>query len=62
MAPRGPLPNVIIAGISRSGTTTVFDVLATHPDICVSSTKETRFFQSVRYGEPLGLLDSYRAF
>jgi hypothetical protein len=57
-----PLPNLVIAGFSKAGTTTLFDALARHPDVHPASTKETRFFQAVRYGEPLGSLDHYRGY
>jgi hypothetical protein len=57
-----PLPTLIIAGFSKAGTTTLFDALARHPDVHPASTKETRFFQAVRYGEPLGPLDHYRGY
>jgi hypothetical protein len=57
-----PLPNFIIAGVSRAGTTTVFNALATHPQVCSSTTKETRYFQAVRYGEPLAPLSEYQAY
>jgi len=34
----------MIIGAQKSGTTTLFDFLSKHPDICVPDTKETRFF------------------
>lgn len=61
MAP-GALPNLVIAGVSKAGTTTLFDLLARHPQVCASSTKETRYFQAVRYGEALAPLDTYREY
>jgi hypothetical protein len=57
-----PLPNFIIAGVSRAGTTTVFNALARHPQVCSSTTKETRYFQAIRYGEPLPPLSEYQAY
>jgi hypothetical protein len=56
------LPNFIIVGVSRSGTTTMFNTLARHPEVCSSSTKETRYFQAVRYGEPLRPLAEYEGY
>jgi hypothetical protein len=56
------LPNFIIVGVSRAGTTTLFNALAAHPDVCASTTKETRYFQTVRYGEPLGPVADYAAY
>ncbi len=38
------LPTVIIAGAQKSGTTTLRDVLAQHPDVFMSSPKELHFF------------------
>jgi hypothetical protein len=37
-------PNVIIGGAPKCGTTSLFDWLSDHPDVCVSSVKETRYF------------------
>lgn len=37
------LPNAIIAGTPRSGTTSLFRWLADHPQVCASTAKETRF-------------------
>jgi len=38
------LPNFIIVGAQKSGTTTLYDILAQHKDIYLSSTKESKFF------------------
>jgi hypothetical protein len=62
MAGATELPNFVIVGVSKAGTTTLFNQLARHPDVHPASTKETRYFQGVRYGEPLAPLDTYRAF
>lgn len=56
------LPNFIVVGVSRGGTTTVFNTLARHPQILASSTKETRYFQAVRYGEALRPTSEYEAY
>jgi hypothetical protein len=56
------VPNFIIVGVSRAGTTMVFNTLARHPEILSSSTKETRYFQAVRYGETLRPLSEYEAY
>jgi Sulfotransferase domain len=37
------LPNVVIAGAPKCGTTSLFAWLATHPEVCGSNTKETRY-------------------
>ncbi|WP_421762842.1 sulfotransferase domain-containing protein [Ekhidna sp.] len=36
--------NLIIAGPPKTGTTSIFDWLAQHPDVCEASKKETGFF------------------
>lgn len=43
---------LIIAGTSKAGTTSVFNYLATHPQICPSNEKETRFFLDADYPLP----------
>jgi hypothetical protein len=40
------LPNFFIIGAGKSGTSSLFEIIAQHPDICVSNTKETRFFSN----------------
>jgi hypothetical protein len=56
---RARLPNLLIAGVPKGGTTSLFRYLAQHPDICASQVKELRFFDPVRYGEPVFPLESY---
>ena len=53
------LPNLVIAGVAKGGTTSLFRYLAQHPDICASRTKELRYFEPLRYGEPMSPLESY---
>lgn len=38
------LPNLIIGGTGRSGSTSLFRYLTDHPEVCGSSRKETHFF------------------
>jgi hypothetical protein len=38
------LPNVIIGGGTKCGSTSLFFWMAAHPDVCASSAKETHFF------------------
>lgn len=54
------LPNFIIAGAKKSGTTTIFEVLKNHPDVYLPKCKEIHFFdrtESYRKG-----LENYRKF
>ena len=37
------LPNVIIAGAPKCGTTSLFEYLAAHPAVCPATVKETRY-------------------
>ena len=39
-----PLPNFVIIGAARSGTTSLYRYLAQHPDVFTSPVKETNFF------------------
>jgi hypothetical protein len=58
----GVLPNFVIVGVSRAGTTTLFNALSAHPQVCGSSPRETRYFHPVRYGEPLAPIADYSAY
>jgi hypothetical protein len=59
MRPQLSLPNLIIAGVGKAGTTSLFSYLALHPDICASSIKETCYFLSLRYGGKLPPINQY---
>jgi len=56
------LPNLIIAGVNKSGTTSLFTYLSMHPEVCVSKIKETCHFLPVRYGEELSPLSEYKKY
>lgn len=45
------LPNLVIAGVNKAGTTSLFSSLARHPDVATSDVKETCFFLPLRYRE-----------
>ena len=45
------LPNLVIAGVVKAGTTSVYSYLSLHPDICCSTVKETCYFSYYRYGQ-----------
>ncbi|MDQ4033773.1 MAG: sulfotransferase [Actinomycetota bacterium] len=53
------LPNLVIAGVAKAGTTSLFRYLSQHPDVCASRIKELRYFEPLRYGEPLASVESY---
>jgi hypothetical protein len=44
------LPNLIIAGVGKAGTTSLFGYLSAHPDICPADIKEVRYFAPLRFG------------
>jgi hypothetical protein len=54
-----PLPNLVIAGVAKAGTTSLFRYLGQHPEVCPSSVKEARYFTALRYDEPLPPLADY---
>jgi hypothetical protein len=56
------LPNFIIAGVTKGGTTSIFRYLAEHPHIFPSSKKEVSYFTSLRYKEQLPALSVYESF
>jgi len=43
-------PNLIIAGVNKAGTTSLFMYLSAHPEICASKVKETQYYLPLRYG------------
>jgi len=57
---QGRLPNLIIAGSVKSGTTSLFRYLLHHHQICGSNVKETCYFLPLRYGDDCAPLSEYR--
>lgn len=57
----GSLPNLIIAGVTKAGTTSMFRYLSQHPSVFPSDEKELRHFLPIRYGEEPGPLEAYAA-
>lgn len=55
----GRRPNLVIAGVAKAGTTSLFSYLHQHPDIGTSDIKELRYFTPLRYGQPLPPLEEY---
>ena len=43
----------VIGGTEKAGTTSVFDYLSAHPQVCASQKKETDFFRHHYTGDPL---------
>ena len=44
------LPNFLCVGAQKAGTTTLYDILKQHPEICLPVEKETHFFnKEARY-------------
>lgn len=41
------LPNLLIVGVKKAGTSSLFDYLSQHPDICASRVKETGYFSTL---------------
>ncbi|MCF6159556.1 MAG: hypothetical protein E3K32_13525 [wastewater metagenome] len=52
-------PNLIIAGVTKGGTTSLFSYLSRHPEICSSSIKETCYFLPLRYGNTISSDNKY---
>lgn len=47
--------NAIIIGAAKAGTTSLFNILGHHVEVCAASTKETRFFSDdARFARGLG--------
>ena len=55
------LPNLLLAGFPKTGTTSLFTLLARHPEIGASSVKETEYFLPARYGEAMRPAEEYSA-
>jgi len=56
------LPNLIIAGVNKAATTSLFTYLSQHPDIGSSSIKETNYFLPIAFGDQLPPIESYAAY
>lgn len=44
------LPNLVIVGVGKGGTTSLFWYLSQHPDVCASQEKEIRYFAPLTEG------------
>ena len=54
--------DVLIAGVNKAGTTSLFVSLSEHPGITPSAIKETRFFLPARYGKPVAPIEVYEQY
>lgn len=48
MTSRGATANLIVAGVAKAGTTSLFGYLAQHREICGAAVKETQYFTPLR--------------
>lgn len=55
------LPNFIIAGVHKAGTTSLFFWLMDHPEVICSLDKETNFFIYTKYKTPARPIEEYYA-
>jgi hypothetical protein len=55
------LPNFIIGGTEKAGTTSVFTYLLAHPEVCGSRVKETDFFRHDDCTDPARSAEAYAA-
>ena len=56
------LPNLIIGGVHKAGTTSLFVYLSKHPEVCASHIKEIGFFMPLRDGGTLPPIDEYQSY
>ena len=54
------LANLIIAGVNKAGTTSLFHYLSAHPEICGSKDKETCYFLPLLYDKDPGPVSEYQ--
>jgi hypothetical protein len=62
MSPARRLPDFVIGGTEKAGTTSVFDWLCTHPEVGASARKETDFFREACTGDPGVDVERYAAY
>lgn len=55
------LPNLVIAGVRKGGTTSLANYLAQHPDICSSELKKVGYFLPLKYGQAVPDIADYAA-
>lgn len=53
------VPYLIIAGVNKAATTSLYTYLSSHPSICAAKIKEVQYFLPVRYGKPLEPIEAF---
>lgn len=56
------LPNLIIGGVHKAGTTSLFVYLSKHPEVGASHIKEIGFFMPLRDGGSLPPIENYKSY
>lgn len=60
MSQQARLPNLLVPGVGKSGTSSLFWYLSQHPDICPADKKEVNYFKTLRFGpEPAAPIEQY---
>lgn len=54
------LANLIIAGVNKAGSTSLFHYLSVHPEICGSKDKETCYFLPLLYNQSIAPIEEYK--
>ena len=54
--------NLIIGGVHKAASTSLFSYLMDHPKICTSTTKEIHHYTPLRYGNSTKSLEAYSSF
>lgn len=58
--PRGALPNFLIVGAQKCGTTSLHEILSQHPEVVMSEVKEVNYFTNTeKYQQGLGYYASF---
>lgn len=52
-------PKLIIAGVHKAATTSLFEYLSMHPNISPGNKKEIHFYTPLRYANPVGSVEDY---
>lgn len=59
---RYALPNLIIAGVHKAGTTSLYSYLAKHPGICPSFKKEIGYFVPLMFDRDVQSIEEYASY